>query len=42
MALRASGRSWIIVQTAPFFSILTVMIENPFQIATAVSTAHPV
>jgi hypothetical protein len=29
MALRASGRSWITVQTDPFFSMRTVMLEFP-------------
>jgi hypothetical protein len=27
MALRASGRSWITVQTDPFFSMRTVMVD---------------
>ena len=29
MALRASGRSWITVQTGPSFSILTAMFKSP-------------
>jgi hypothetical protein len=28
MALRASAREWITVQTLPFFSILTVMTTS--------------